>query len=89
MFGTILGAINLNFRANWTKVKVELTRFPDAKATSDVPVSPHSACCAHLVGIAHHAVASHAPDPARDVLVGSQGDRVVRMSLVSVPVMRG
>lgn len=81
-----------------TKAKVELTQLLDTEAPSDVSVMPHVAYgtvheeilkAITQVGADLVVMASHAPDPVREFLVGSQADRVVRRSPVSVLVTRG
>lgn len=81
-----------------TKAEAELEELIAAQVPSDVTAVPHLG-----YGAIHDEVlsaitkteadivvmASHAPDRIREFLVGSQADRVVRRSPVSVLVVRG
>jgi len=79
------------------KTKSDLTKLLEEKVPSDVAATPHvSAGKVHekileaieSTGADLVVMASHAPDRIREFLVGSQADRVVRRSPVSVLVAR-
>ncbi|MHA3916426.1 universal stress protein [Halovulum sp. GXIMD14793] len=80
------------------RVGSELKALLDAEVPDEVKVTPHVVfgtvhdeivSAIGQVGADLVVMASHAPDRVREFLVGSQADRVVRRSPVSVLVVRG
>jgi len=80
------------------KAKGELAQLLETQVPADVPVTQHvSTGSVHekILGAIESTgadlviMASHAPDRVREFLVGSQADRVVRRSPISVLVARG
>lgn len=100
-FGTaqVAGFFPANFREKaLAKANIDLQQLLEAQIPSDISVTPHVAYgpvheeilkAIETTGADLVVMASHAPDRIREFLVGSQADRVVRRSPVSVLVTRG
>lgn len=94
----VAGYFPKDFRKNvLTKAQNDLAQLLEEQVPSDISVTPHVEIGTIHVKILEAiekteadlvVMASHAPDRIREFLVGSQADRVVRRSPVSVLVAR-